>query len=813
VGNIWVREFTGGLDTRRMYETTPGGSLIKAVDCHITRGGEVEKRAAFVPVYTLPEGATVGMAAGVSSLCTFGSAAAPSNMPVGVTYQRLQHPVSPDLALARILSSELYAGKLYVVAEFEDGSRFHYYNGVRVEDWYDGRARTAFAITAGSVNPAVSATAAFTVTGGTASSGLNRITSISIDSVALTLGAIKHTGNNETTALAVATAINAFVSTPNYAAYNTGPVVTIVAPATGTAYNGLTLAVTVGGDMTVGSVTDMAGGADASVSEISDITVDSVSILGGAVVWADSNEETANRVANAINSATTSPDYIATFTGATVNVIASDAGTTPNGYAVELTTANGLAVLPASGLELAGGKDPDPAVAAEGSFDVTGGTAGGANIIDNIAINNVSIISSDVPWATSHAQTASDIADAINATASVPNYTAVAADVTVTVTAAATGPAINGKDIVVTVGGNVTIGNAVAMAGGVDEEPMLTPGTFVKTVGSRMTAVAGSLGHGSGLSQPTKWTTDTTGAFVIDMSTRSAGSEELTALALYQSYVAMFAERVIQMWAFDSDPNNNEIVQVLNNTGTAYPKSVTSFGDNDLFYADESGVRSLRARDSSNAAATTDIGVPIDTIVTEKLATTYDKNKVVGLIEPRDGRFWLSVGDTIYVFSFFAGSKISAWSEYTASTKVDGQTATFNVDEMCVFGKKVYLRSGDTIYAFGGLSRVAAYDETQAEVWLPYLDASTPTTPKAINGLDAALEGQWQARLAYDPVEPAKSELVATLHRTTYADERIGALGRSTHISPRFITTGSGYARLGSVVVTYEGDDDAADAG
>lgn len=813
MGNIWVREFTGGLDTRRMFETTPGGSLIKAVDCHITRGGEVEKRAAFAPTYELPGGETVGMAAGVSGIYVFGHTATPSGIPVGVAYQRLQHPVSSLLAISRILSTELYAGKLYVVAEFEDGSRFHYYDGVRVEDWYDGRARAAFAITAGAVNPAEAATASFEVTGGSASTGLNRITSITVGGVSITAGAIKHTGNNETTALAVANAINSFTSSPNYTAANAGTGVTITAATTGTGPNGFVLDVSVGGNFTVGFVSNMAGGADASTSEISDITVNSVSILNGAVVWADSNEETANRLANAINTATTTPDYQATFTDNVVNIIATDAGTTPNGYAVAVTTANGLTINPSSGITLAGGKNPDPAVAAEGSFDVTGGTSGAANEIADIKINGVSIITNGVPWNTSNAQTAADIAAEINGTTSTPNYTASASGSTVTVTAADTGPAVNGKAIDVTVGGDVTVGNGVAMAGGENEEAMFTPGTFVKTVGSRMTSVAGPLTHGSGLSQPTKWTTDVTGAFFIDMSTRAAGSEDLTSLAIYQNYVAVFAERVIQLWAFDSDPNNNEVVQVLNNTGTAFPRSVTQFGDNDLFYADESGVRSLRARDSSNAAATTDIGVPVDTIVTAKLAETFDRNKVVGLIEPRDGRFWLSAGDTIYVFSFFAGSKVSAWTTYLATTTIDGVETEFTIDEMCVFNKKVYLRGGDTVYVFGGLSRTPQYDETEAEVWLPFLDASTPTTPKEFTGIDAAMDGQWETYIAADPVEPNESELIATLTKTTYNDERNPMVGKSTHVSPRFKSKGAGYARLGSVVVTFAGDPEAPDAG
>src|SRR5206468_3229300 len=61
MGSIWVKEFTGGLDTRRLPETSPGGTLVKAIDGHINRGGEFEQRAAFVPVFPLPKG-TVGLA-------------------------------------------------------------------------------------------------------------------------------------------------------------------------------------------------------------------------------------------------------------------------------------------------------------------------------------------------------------------------------------------------------------------------------------------------------------------------------------------------------------------------------------------------------------------------------------------------------------------------------------------------------------------------------------------------------------------------------------------------------------------------------
>ena len=76
MGTIWVKEFTGGLDVRRLPETTPGGVLVRGADGHITRGGEFEKRAAFVKAYNNLTG-TVGLARTSTGLVVFGNAPRP----------------------------------------------------------------------------------------------------------------------------------------------------------------------------------------------------------------------------------------------------------------------------------------------------------------------------------------------------------------------------------------------------------------------------------------------------------------------------------------------------------------------------------------------------------------------------------------------------------------------------------------------------------------------------------------------------------------------------------------------------------------
>src|SRR5690606_34823207 len=106
--------------------------------------------------------------------------------------------------------------------------------------------------------------------------GGNQITSVKIDGVDILTGPIAHTGNNDTTASAIAAAINSLASSPDYTATASGQTVTITASATGTAANGKTIVIVVGGDAAVGNIVTMGGGALAFTSSVQNITVNGV---------------------------------------------------------------------------------------------------------------------------------------------------------------------------------------------------------------------------------------------------------------------------------------------------------------------------------------------------------------------------------------------------------------------------------------------------------------------------------------------------------------------------------------------------------
>lgn len=338
-----------------------------------------------------------------------------------------------------------------------------------------------------------------------------------------------------------------------------------------------------------------------------------------------------------------------------------------------------------------------------------------------------------------------------------------------------------------------------------------TPGDFVMTYETKVYALYDTVVAFSGVGNPTDFDpfvagsggapdTGAAGAGAIDMASQVSGLEKLRAIAEYQNYLAIFGDRVIMTWVMDVNPENNKKAQTLKNTGTIAPLSVTQFGDADLFYLDESGVRSLRARDSSNAAATTDVGVAVDNLVTAKVRTLTDNERarVIGLIEPLDGRFWLIVKDEIFVFSYFPGSKVSAWTTYSPG---------FNIEDAVVFRRKVYLRSGDDIYVYGGLGDTLVYDATEPEVWFPYLDADQPTRLKTLTGIDVVCSGTWEVRIGMQPTDLDATDKVAVVTETTLNRERIPATGQSTHFSLRFRGVGPGPKKLSSAVIHYDGGD------
>lgn len=427
---------------------------------------------------------------------------------------------------------------------------------------------------------------------------------------------------------------------------------------------------------------------------------------------------------------------------------------------------------------------------------------------------------------------------AINDYTGTSGYSAEASGATVTITAAVgTGATVNGAAVVLTPGGNLTA-STTDMAGGVTEVAAVAQIELVEITGTieiedsfsvtingtpytttalaagmgtslfihkkRVWSPTGSIWRYCKLNDATNWTdgTASTGAGFINVSTDSEGAQELIAAAVYQGLAAVFARENIVLYQLSTDSADFAYSDTIANTGTVAAGSVVPYGNTDVFYLDDTGIRSIRSRDGTNAAYTSDVGSAIDPYVTDLIASVTESAAAAAeaIVDPVDGRYMLAVGETIVALSYFPDSKISAWS-YLAQG--------YSIDDLVRSNRDIYLRSGDTIYRYGGADGATYPDagefETVAET--AFMDARDPAARKLLQGFDMACEGEWLVEVLIDPNDTTKKVTVGRIDAVTYHKPAINLPEKTSHIAFRFTADKAGYASLSSLAVHFEGEE------
>lgn len=328
-------------------------------------------------------------------------------------------------------------------------------------------------------------------------------------------------------------------------------------------------------------------------------------------------------------------------------------------------------------------------------------------------------------------------------------------------------------------------------------------GLYIRSYKSKMYAVGDKYLRFSVIENPKLWEpatdpTDTTrtGCGYINISLQEGQSAKLQGVEIYYDRLAIMSEYTTQMWAVVSDPKQNSLGQVLRATGTRAPWSIQQYGSGDILFLSSSGIRSLKARDISNSAAVSDIGSPVDDYV-RYLPTRYGSPNFLynarSILEPVIGRFWMAFPREILVLSYFPGPNITAWSVYTTP---------FNIDHIASCGDRVFIRSGDDLYLFGGVSQ-EEWDDCPVEVRLPFLDGGKPGHTKTFQALDVTATGEWDAKIAYNFDEPDAEETVATITSPTWNKGRYELQGYASHMSLRFYCNTQGPATLSNAAIHY----------
>lgn len=318
----------------------------------------------------------------------------------------------------------------------------------------------------------------------------------------------------------------------------------------------------------------------------------------------------------------------------------------------------------------------------------------------------------------------------------------------------------------------------------------------------------------SAILDPTLWSSGT-GSGIIDVTTEDAGETALVGMEEYFGSLAVFGRTSVQIWAMDPDPNLSQIQQVLGNTGLVTRQAAARFGSGDVLFLSDTGIRSLRARDIQSAAAVNDVGAAVDNLIAPKRAvlTADDADKLVALVDPMTGHFWLTWGRDVITLSTYPNSKISAWSVLNFPV---------TMDYVCTAGSRIVVRNGDNLFLYGSNaggnpfdpntplgSTTAVYDASAVDIETPFLNAGMPATDKVWTGLDVSCTGEWDVFVCPSPPPPEQEDQtpvwvkIARVNGPTWDRGRIPVDMVGTHIAVKMQSVGTGKATLASMALHY----------
>jgi hypothetical protein len=384
-----IEDFKAGLDVRRSRFTSVPGTLQKLENAHITRGGDIEQRKAFVQ---RPVGVP-GL--GIAAHPTWGLIGFLDTLPEGMSHTSEDAtwtwivPPSSSLDLVSIDSVTPFGGKLYVAATYSNGKQYHFLDTLRIADWWTGVVDTYITTNIGiaaNLGKAIDLDPNYTAT---YNNGAPAPFTVSYDTITITgLPGVDYT--IETSA------------ENNGVVADAGFVVTeLIAPIA-----------SVTAEAAFGEFAIITGADDNGVANYVDlIRVDDngafTNLVTTNIPFENSPETTAARVAAAINAGTTTHGYKATTKYGFVQIYAPLAqGDSANGRVIE-ATCKGKCIM------------------FNGGYRVVDGTvSAGVNKVTSIKANGKEILGASIDYVTDNTATAAALATQIRAYASSPKYTA-----------------------------------------------------------------------------------------------------------------------------------------------------------------------------------------------------------------------------------------------------------------------------------------------------------------------------------------------------------------------------------------------------
>ena len=243
---------------------------------------------------------------------------------------------------------------------------------------------------------------------------------------------------------------------------------------------------------------------------------------------------------------------------------------------------------------------------------------------------------------------------------------------------------------------------------------------------------------------PLDWTSADDAGY-LPTGLQNYGANPVAAMGLYRGNLIAFNAEAFQLWQVDEDPASISLLDALP-MGSTQHHAIAPVS-NDLFFLSSQGVRTVGIAASSTNFQAGDVGMPIDPLVQEIMATGGGP---MALYYPAAGQYWLCFqvdGQAhVFVYSMTRIGQVGAWSRYIFP---------FEIEDWAIKGDDLYLRSGAYVHrvdasVVGDEAAPGVVQLFQGVIQWPWLDLGQPSVTKALYGFDVVGRGTVTVEFGYD---------------------------------------------------------------
>lgn len=296
------------------------------------------------------------------------------------------------------------------------------------------------------------------------------------------------------------------------------------------------------------------------------------------------------------------------------------------------------------------------------------------------------------------------------------------------------------------VGGTVIDGSVTWQAVSRRVEDPNCPNSKVVLIGaSKVFAGNGDTVPYSATVAPKDWSSANDAGF-LPTGLQNYGANPVAAMGLYRGNLTVFNAEAFQLWQIDEDPASMSLLDALP-VGSTQHRAIAAVG-NDLLFLASQGVRSVGIAASSTNFQAGDVGMPIDPLVQAWLAQPSVVPR--GLYFPAAGQYWLMFakdGQTeVFVYTMTQIGQVGAWSRYLLP---------FEVHTWTIQGDSLYLRSANRIYrmvdgAIGDELSPGVFTPFQGVIQWPWLDFGPAGVTKMLYGFEVVGRGKVGIQVGFD---------------------------------------------------------------